>query len=140
VRAAQPIALTGLILAAGMTIVCQRGNHIAECDCSTFPPKQGCDTTCGIATGIVESVTSDSVTIKVPVIQTAPANSVPNYGPAESAAIQRGTFAVSGVDPAQLANIKPGSRVAFTFQQEQGRQVLKSIQPIQTIPRGVVPQ
>lgn len=131
-RAAQRNALIGLIVACSMTVACQK--QVAECDCTMFPPPQGCDQKCGIATGIVESVTADTVTVKVPVIQKTNAESGESAGPAESANIQVRTFTLSGTDKSQVANIKPGTRVALTYEQAPNQQVLKSIKPIQAVP------
>jgi hypothetical protein len=123
-------ALIGSILAACLFPACYSSQPVAQCDCSIFPPKLGCDTTCGIATGVVESVSGNSVTIKVPVIQT-PSTPQGTAGPTESATVQRRTFTLNPADAAQMANVKPGSHVALTFQREQGQQVVKSIQPVQ---------
>jgi hypothetical protein len=82
-----------------------------------FPPRQGCDQKCGIATGIVESLTAYTVTIKIPVIQATSTQEGAAAGPTESADIQLRTFTPGGVDKSQLANIKPGSRVALTYEQ-----------------------
>jgi hypothetical protein len=92
------------------TPVTPPSNEQTACDCSTFPPKKGCDTQCGITTGIVESVSSNSVVIREPSIKISKA------GGAESAQIQERTFSVSNAEASQLQPIKPGSRVALTFQ------------------------
>lgn len=127
---AQRSALFGLIVVCGMTPACQKNSPVAECDCSMFPPHQGCDQKCGIATGIVESVTADTITVKVPVIEPAHTQAGGAEAPAESANIHLRTFTLTGADKAQLANIKPGSRVALTYEEGASQQVLKSIQPI----------
>jgi hypothetical protein len=114
---AQRNAVIGLALACGMTVACQNQNNVSECDCSMFPPRQGCDQKCGIATGIVESLTAYTVTIKIPVIQATSTQEGAAVGPTESADIQLRTFTLGGVDKSQLANIKPGSRVALTYEQ-----------------------
>jgi Cu/Ag efflux protein CusF len=95
----------------------------ATCDCSVFPPKAGCDTQCGITTGVVEKVTADSITINVPSISQNPAGH-------SSAQIQQRTFAISPAESQQLQSIKQGSRVALTFHQESGQNIMKSIRPI----------
>jgi len=35
------------------------------CDCTIYPFPNGCDSQCGIADGVVESVTNESVTVKM---------------------------------------------------------------------------
>jgi Cu/Ag efflux protein CusF len=93
------------------------------CDCSTFPPKEGCDSQCGITTGVIESVTADSVTISVPSIQSTATGQ-------QSPGISQRTFKISPAESAQLQSIKPGSRVALTFHQQSGQNVMKSIRQI----------
>jgi hypothetical protein len=122
--------VTGILLISILSVACHTNSGTATaCDCTVFPPKQGCDTSCGIATGVVESVSGDSVTIKVPVIET-PANGTPVEAPATTT-IQRRTFTLSPAEQTLVANIKPGSHVAFTYAQEADHQVLKSIQTVQ---------
>jgi hypothetical protein len=94
----------------------------AGCDCSVFPPKQGCDSQCGITTGIVEQVTADSVTISVPSIKATATGQ-------RTAAITQHTFAISPAEAKQLQTLQ-GSRVALTFHQQNGQNVMKSIRPI----------
>lgn len=94
----------------------------AACDCSIFPPKQGCDSQCGITTGIVEHVTADSVTISVPSIKTTTTGQ-------QAAAITQHTFAISPAEAKQLETLQ-GSRVALTFHQQNGQNVMKSVRPI----------
>lgn len=95
----------------------------ATCDCSTFPPREGCDSQCGITTGVIESVTADSVTINVPSIKsTAPGQL--------SSQISQRTFKISPAESQQLQSIQPGSRVALTFHQQSGQNVMRSIRQI----------
>lgn len=94
----------------------------AGCDCSIFPPKQGCDSQCGITTGIVEQVTADSVTISVPSIKTTSTGQ-------QTPAITQHTFAISPAEAKQLETLQ-GSRVALTFHQQNGQNVMKSVRPI----------
>ncbi len=91
------------------------------CDCSTFPPRSGCDSQCGITTGVIQSVTADSVTISVPSIQPAATGQL-------SSQITLRTFKISPAESAQLKSIQPGSRVALTFHQQSGQ--MKSIRQI----------
>jgi len=97
--------------------------NTSTCDCSTFPPKEGCDAQCGITTGIVESVRGDSVVIKVPSVKTTADGG-------ESSSISERTFSVSGAEANQLKSIAPGSQVALTFSKESGQSVVKSIRKI----------
>jgi hypothetical protein len=93
------------------------------CDCSTFPPREGCDSQCGITTGVIQSVTADSVTINVPSIKSTPTGQL-------SPQITQRTFKISPTESQQLQSIQPGSRVALTFHQQSGQNVMKSIRQI----------
>jgi Cu/Ag efflux protein CusF len=93
------------------------------CDCSTFPPREGCDSQCGITTGVIQSVTADSVTINVPSIKSTPTGQL-------SPQITQRTFKISAAESQQLQSIQPGSRVALTFHQQSGQNVMKSIRQI----------
>lgn len=95
----------------------------SSCDCSSFPPKEGCDAECGITTGVIESVHDNSVTIRVPSVKTTEAG-------AESPMISDRTFSIDGAEANQLKSITPGSRVALTFRFESGQSVVKSIRKI----------
>jgi Cu/Ag efflux protein CusF len=95
----------------------------AACDCSIFPPKSGCDAQCGITTGIVESVSADSVVIQVPSITT-------NHAGKKALLITRKTFSIGAAEAKQLQSIPKGSRVALTFRKEGGQSVVKSIRQI----------
>jgi hypothetical protein len=92
----------------------------ATCDCSTFPPKSGCDSECGIATGVVESVQGNSVTLQVPSITTDAAGK-------QIATMSRRTFQIGGAEAQQLRTIAPGSRVAITFKQGNGEDAVRSL-------------
>lgn len=96
------------------------------CDCSIFPPKAGCDSQCGITTGVVEQVTADSVTISVPEIKLTPSGE-------RTTQITQRTFAISPAESKQLQAVK-GSRVALTFHQQSGQNVMKSIRKIPVEP------
>jgi Cu/Ag efflux protein CusF len=107
---------------AGSTPVTQTTPQ-TTCDCSTFPPREGCDSQCGITTGVIESVTADSLTISVPSItSTATGQQVPQ--------VTQRTFKISPSESQQLQSFKRGSRVALTFHQQSGQNVMKSIRPI----------
>ncbi len=93
------------------------------CDCSIFPPKSGCDSQCGIATGVVESVQGNSVTLQVPSVVTDSTGK-------RMATITKRTFSVGAAEAKQLQSIAPGSRVALTFQQESGQNAVKSVRAI----------
>lgn len=93
------------------------------CDCSTFPPREGCDSQCGITTGVIQSVTADSVTISVPSIKSTPAGQ-------QTPQITQRTFKISAAESQQLQSIQPGSHVALTFHQQSGQNVMKSIRQI----------
>jgi hypothetical protein len=93
------------------------------CDCSTFPPREGCDSQCGITTGVIVSVTADSVIINVPSIKSAPTGQL-------TPQITQRTFKISPTESQQLQSIQPGSRVALTFHQQSGQNVMKSFRPI----------
>jgi hypothetical protein len=98
------------------------------CDCSIFPPKSGCDSQCGIATGVVESVQGDSVTLQVPSVTTDSTGK-------QTAIMTRRTFLVGAAEAKQLQSIAPGARVALTFQKEIGQNSVKSVR---AIPRELV--
>ena len=93
------------------------------CDCSTFPPKSGCDSQCGIATGVVESIQGDSVTLQVPSVIT-------NSQGKQSATMTKRTFQVSAAEAKQLQSIASGSRIALTFQKVNGQSSVKSFREI----------
>jgi hypothetical protein len=97
------------------------------CDCSTFPPKAGCDAECGIATGVIESVTPDSVTISVPSITTTATGE-------RKPQITERTFAISPAEAKQFQSLKQGSRVALTFHQQNGQNIAKSIRELPAQP------
>ena len=111
----------------------------STCDCSTFPPKAGCDTECGITTGVVESVTANSVTISVPSISTDASGN-------RTTRVTERTFAISPEESKQLQTVKQGSRVAVTFHQETNQNILKSIREIPAeppkadSPKAIVPK
>jgi hypothetical protein len=108
-------------------LLCHLSGCSSTCDCSTFPPKSGCDAQCGITTGIVESVTANSVVIQVPSIKQGPAGE-------KSTMISRRTFSIGGAEATQLQSIPKGSRVALTFRQEGGQTVVQSIRKIPAEP------
>jgi hypothetical protein len=95
----------------------------STCDCSVFPPARGCDSQCGITTGVIEKVTANSVTISVPSIAYSPAGK-------ESAQIAERTFAIAPAEAKQLQSIGTGSHVALTFHSEDGLNAVKSIRQI----------
>jgi hypothetical protein len=97
------------------------------CDCSTFPPKAGCDAACGITTGVIESVTADSLTINVPSISTDASGKQTTH-------VTQRTFSISPAESKQLQTLKQGSRVALTFHQETNQNALKSIREIPAQP------
>jgi hypothetical protein len=99
----------------------------STCDCSTFPPKQGCDSECGITTGVIESVTADSVTISVPSITTTATGE-------RKPQITERTFAISPAEAKQFQSLKQGSRVALTFHQQNGQNIAKSIRELPAAP------
>ena len=100
---------------------------VQTCDCSTFPPKAGCDSQCGITTGVIENVTADSLTISVPSIKsTAAGQQLPQ--------ITQRTFKISPEESKQLQSYNRGSRVALTFHQLNGENIMKSIRPIPVEP------
>jgi Cu/Ag efflux protein CusF len=108
--------------AGGSTFVTQTTPQ-TTCDCSTFPPREGCDSQCGITTGVIESVTPDSLTISVPSItSTATGQQLPE--------VTQRTFKISPEESQQLQSFKRGSRVALTFHQQSGQNVMKSIRPM----------
>jgi Cu/Ag efflux protein CusF len=97
------------------------------CDCSTFPPKSGCDSQCGITTGVIENVTADSLTISVPSIKSsATGQQLPQ--------ITQRTFTISPEESKQLQTYNRGSRVALTFHQQNGQNIMRSIRPIPVEP------
>jgi hypothetical protein len=103
------------------------GQTQPTCDCSTFPPKSGCDSQCGITTGVIENVTADSLTISVPSIQSsATGQQLPK--------ITQRTFKISPEESKQLQTYNRGSRVALTFHQQNGQNIMKSIRPIPVEP------
>jgi Cu/Ag efflux protein CusF len=93
------------------------------CDCSTFPPKAGCDSQCGITTGVIENVTADSLTISVPSIKSTATGQ-------QLSQITQRTFKISPEESKQLQTYNRGSRVALTFHQQNGQNIMKSIRPI----------
>jgi Cu/Ag efflux protein CusF len=93
------------------------------CDCSTFPPKAGCDSQCGITTGVIENVTADSLTISVPSIKSTASG-------VQQPQITQRTFKISPEESKQLQSYNRGSRVALTFHQQNGQSVMRSIRPI----------
>ncbi len=92
----------------------------SACDCSIFPPKSGCDAQCGITTGVVDSVSSNSVVILVPSVTTDSAGK-------STPTISKKTFSIDATEAKQLESIAKGSRVALTFQQHGGQTIAKSI-------------
>lgn len=58
---------------------------------------------------------------------------------ARARARQLRTFTLGGVDKLQLANIKPGSRVALIYEQGTNQLVMKSIQPTHAVPASASP-
>lgn len=104
-------------------------NHVTPppspttCNCSIFPPKSGCDSQCGIATGVVESVQGDSVTLQVPSITTDSTGK-------QTAIMTKRTFLVGAAEAKQLQSIAPGARVALTLQKEIGQNSVKSVRAI----------
>jgi Cu/Ag efflux protein CusF len=105
------------------------GKGPSACDCSTFPPRSGCDAQCGITTGIVESVSADSVVIQVPSIKTD------SVGKRFLMSSMR-TFSIGAAEAKQLQSIPKGSRVALTFRQEDGKTVVQSIRRIAPEPES----
>lgn len=97
------------------------------CDCSTFPPKQGCESQCGITTGVIENVTADSVTISVPSITTTATGE-------RKPEITERTFAISPAEARQFQSLKQGSRVALTFHQQNGQNIAKSVRELPAVP------
>jgi hypothetical protein len=102
----------------------------STCDCSVFPPARGCDSQCGITTGTIESVTSNSVTLSIPSITVSPAGK-------KSTQIAERTFAIAPAEARQLQSIGTGSHVALTFHSENGLNAVKSIRQI--TPESVKP-
>jgi hypothetical protein len=71
------------------------------CDCTIYPFPNGCDSQCGFADGVVESVSNDSVTVKIQAIQ------------GQAAEFKTIPLAPLNVKPAAL---KPGTPVRLTYE------------------------
>jgi hypothetical protein len=71
------------------------------CDCTSYPFPNGCDSQCGFTDGVVESVSKDSVTVKVPASQ------------GQAAELKTIPLAALRLEPAAL---KAGTPVRLTFE------------------------
>jgi hypothetical protein len=99
----------------------------ATCDCTTYPFKPACSSQCFLATGIIEQVTADSVTVSVPSItSTSTGERIPQ--------IARRTFTINPDEAKQLQSIKQGTRIALTFHQQSGQDIAKSIRELPAEP------
>jgi hypothetical protein len=73
----------------------------ASCDCTIYPFPNGCDSQCGIAEGVVESVSNNSVTVRMQARQ------------GQHAEIKTIPLAALKLDPAAL---KAGTSVRLTYE------------------------
>jgi len=99
-----PVPLVPLFLMGMLLVGCPKPPPppaSAACDCTVYPFPAKCDAQCGITQALVESVSKDSVTLKMP----------PSQG--QAAELRTIPLASLKLDPAAL---KAGASVSLTYQ------------------------
>lgn len=84
------------------------------CTCLEYPFPAECASVCKLSEAVVQSVNQNSIVVKVP-------------GPNSAQPPEERTIPISAMQPGQIQDLRPGSKVQVLSKVENGKPVIKSL-------------